>query len=588
MIDLDIEMKHMDRTEKMKDEIYCTKCDPKESSADYINEIRNILKYTLRIDEIQDDEITGIMQSGPSSEKERALSIIDAVKSHTDEACKFLLENSSDFFGDTISRDVFCGELASKGTRKTMSLQNLISQSFFHDALLSVYAYLRKTLCSGTLSGYGAFKATHYIDVKRKTGLDYLIKNGWCGFEPGENCQFALKKKEITNSETAQIAGSADHDGRGSPFRDRLIAVDKLLCGRPEYEKTVEVRKNDTRKTKSGKSQNEYFVNSDGAFVGSILCSDKVNLKHLVGWAEGNKTPTRAELRNALASLKSEFLYSADFCLSDDAYLESEIEKLFHGEVLESLWINMREFEKRHGVEFGLGELQGLALCMKLPLTPERPDIIRYAFDQKIDGSVSRDDFFSALDKKNVEVYYATPTDKSRTMALWLNRYRYMMNYLTDFAYPVYRSVFLASMYKVISKIEQPENIMDIFSIMYNCLCDRINFEHTDKAMQEKYGDPLCQLDKRAGIYDSQSEGESKNADKAFGSFYKNCNSFFRGFGSQNDHCSFLTLKGLDYLSSNTDQVVKFYNNDASCINIPDVIAEARNIFAFAAAHYKK
>ena len=321
--------------------------------------------------------------------------------------------------------------------------------------------------------------------------------------------------------------------------------------------------------------------------MGSVFDGHKVSLEHLASWVNGKNNPTRSGLRNDLEKIENEFRGKEGYCLSDNAYLEREIENLFHGEVLEDLWISAKKFEERNKIELAAKDYQTLALCMKLPLTPERTSIIRYAFDFNFADDVTKDDFFSTLGVK-AAVIESAPADKSRSMELWMERYRHMMYFLADFAYPVYRSCFFINLYKVANTVLSTDNTMEVIPYMYDCLRHCINYDHANEGGQDCKSDPLQQKRKKQSVANEKSSANS-SADKEFGAFYKNCNTFFRGVGSHNRQGIFLTLKEIDYFSPDKNRVDRLYDETIPEISLmPDSIKEVRYNFMKAAAHYAK
>ena len=574
----------------MKDTIYYPKASKKEAPSLYLEEISNTLKYTLRINEISEAKINNLLD-GTEYNDTLAISIIDAVKESTDAACQFFFSAIPDFFGHVFetqkTKKISLEEQKSAEKLPEVKLTALLWSSLFNDALLSVYSYLRKTLCSGILRGYSAYKYSHFYNGG-ETGLDYLLEKGrhYFSYDSLDSSKFELVEKKQRNKE------SNIPEGKCTQFCHRLIDVDNLLLNQPGYQKIVSIEaKKSLRNTVSQDftEHNNYHVSCDGAFVGNILCSSKPRLNRLTAWVNGGKSPTRADLTDDLEALKNEYRGRTGYCLSDCAYLEQEIENLFHGEVLNSLWTNIHEFEERNGLELNTSDLQVLSLCMKLPLTPERPSIIHYAFDFVLTDETSQEDFFSTLDDTRAAAIYTSPADRSRSMDLWMKRYQYMMNYLSAFAYPVYRSCFLVNLHKVICKALNTNDMMKVIPQMYNCLRHCINYKCAEDG--DNKSDPLQQEMKTQGTNNEQTKGADipavRKADKGFGRFYKDCNSFYRDLIRQNRPGVFLTLEELDRFSLDVKHINQLYDDAKADIAIlPGCITKTRNGFMKAAARY--
>ena len=410
----------------------------------YFNEVENTLKYVLRINTICP------VKDPPPEETDNT---IDEADQYAKESCAFLFPTGLgvNFFGDYKAAaspgDGTTGDARCDRYVNVYSNHDLWKSFFLEDALYSVYSLLREQICGGNyLKGYSAFLWSHYCpecSTPITTGLDYLIKGS------SENSLFSidgfLLKERTQRPEKTQRpewAGSDNLKGYGTSYARRLLRIDDLLGEFPNY---IQITNN---KKKLNSTRSEYNIRASRLFEGAYLADKLYALKWIVEYNDNpEKKKNPARLRTAFRILKAPGKYYTE---SDKYYHIQAIDRLLHADVIETVWMNIERIRQEEGLNL-LIYLETLSLCSLLPSTLSRKYIVQYAFDCfSCNRMIQTEDFFNGLRKSDAVMREMEADDRNRHLEMWLNQYRHMIYYLAKFAFPVYRSCFLISLYHLV------------------------------------------------------------------------------------------------------------------------------------------
>lgn len=148
-----------------------------------------------------------------------------------------------------------------------------------------------------------------------------------------------------------------------------------------------------------------------------------------------------------------------------------------------------------------------ISSCLRLPNVFTRNYILQMAVDtlsKHFDEEIGDSDFFSNIENQSrVLVSHSHPSDSylsdNAKLILWENRYRNLMNYLTQVLFPVYENYFFCTFWDAVkyNMKDRNDNDGEIAVTMYKLIRDYLNNGN-------------CNSNYRCNCYSSSNEDNAK------------------------------------------------------------------------------
>lgn len=182
---------------------------------------------------------------------------------------------------------------------------------------------------------------------------------------------------------------------------------------------------------------------------------------------------------------------------------------------------------------------------------------------------IDRDFFVSYLDTKKV-VNFTTKTPEPYGLDNWLPQYKAMMYYLSNFAFPLFRSCFLIAWYDFIrqtldagtrqNEIETPDKPKSesIFETMYMDLCKYLDGDGYDKLVCWKGS----VMQEASDLFHQKNGSEKPEEKMSFSGLYYNAITGFKKLDEMRPKGRFITLQYLDNMAIDTVGVAELYSTE--------------------------
>ena len=394
------------------------------------------LKYSFRID-ISD--YFSVSKKGP---------IVDAATGAFKICTFFLNQNAPHFFG--IANQV-PESLSAPNTDPIFSLfssvdfKNRWKKILLDDAVVSFYSLLRDIVVGQSkVDASTALQCANELDNPEKLlGMEYLLEKGTIVLD--KNMKLSLKDKSDRSVQMRKYLIS-----HNSSYRSQLKNIDKMLAYIPGHERFVI---HDAIKT----HEDLYLGNAEYAGALRAVSKQLKILNKIYSQEDSKFYGTHCQ---KYAMMCQRLIEVPEQCeklkKADILYAKYKMERELHICLSDCLYQNITALEmKQKSSMFGKRDIKELAQCVKLPNVFSRNLIVDSAFialENILASPVSaQNDFFSQIlsELRGGGVTYGNSDAYLSPFDAWMTLYRRMVDYLADFLFPLYESVFMLLLYRL-------------------------------------------------------------------------------------------------------------------------------------------
>ena len=394
-------------------------------------ESENILKYCFQV------TIPQVAYRGESN-----FATIEKIADQAmEQCCLFLEDGCPTFFGVTPhSTDYLFSH------ENFMELGKALLRD---DAVVSFYVFLRDILTERSATDAStALRLTYYNPEAKEhqvCGMEYLIDKGSLTIE--EDFQLHANKNYPISDKLQKYLTS-----KNTAFKRQLENIDRNISKvYPSHRPSTAFCPQNCEKQKGGK------IRLGNLEYGGALCSvskrlgimEKICTQDPFYASDCKKYYGVCE--DILGALDSKYLKRSDYL-----YAKYQMEATFHMGLCNCLYQEIESINQKNGRPlFENASIEKLAQCAKLPNVFSRNLFVSAAFYTLYDVLDSKKgaepEFFSAIRSKLLGGF-VTKAQKSGAyydpVNDWLTRYNRMIDYFSDFIFPLYQSIFMVSLFR--------------------------------------------------------------------------------------------------------------------------------------------